>query len=416
MFLNFVYNVHTMQLIRKLQSGLKNIPPFKKAVVAVSGGVDSIVLAYGLKALGYEVVIAHLNHKLRGAESDGDQKFVGDLAKRLGVQFVTKTTDIPKNGNLEENARIIRYEFLEDARKKYKADFIAVAHHLDDQIETVLMHMARGAGLRGQVGMQYQNGNIIRPLLGIKRQEILDYAGEQKLEYRTDSSNGDLSYDRNFWRHMVIPYLKNNIHRLGERIMKISATAKKQLESISKKADAWARKNISENTFGCEAFNKLDIELKSETLIKLIGPKDLYASALNELIDLIEAGHSGRKMVVKNLTFIIEHGNVFVSGQQEKTELPKTKITVSGIKWGQWKIKSKGGKTLFVRQWKAGDRFIPSGMKGSKKLQDFFTDKKIPLHERGQIPVIVDENDVIISVGNLRFAQGAENSIQIINH
>lgn len=405
-----------MQLIRKLQSGLKNIPPFKKAVVAVSGGVDSIVLAYGLKALGYDVIIAHLNHKLRGAESDEDQKFVGDFAKRIGVQFVTKTADIPRNGNLEENARNIRYEFLEDARKKYKADFIAVAHHMDDQIETVLMHMARGAGLRGQVGMEYRNGNIIRPLLGIKRQEILDYAEEQKLEYRTDSSNGDLSYDRNFWRHMVIPYLKNNMPKLGERILKISATAKKQLESISKKADMWIGKNISENTFGCEAFSKLDDGLKSEILIRLIGPKDLYTSALNELIDFIKTGHSGRKMVVKNLTFIIEHGNVFVSGQQKKTELPKTRITVSGIKWGQWKIKSKSGKTLFVRQWKAGDRFIPSGMKGSKKLQDFFTDKKIPLHERGQIPVIVDENDAIISVGNLRFAQGAENSIQIINH
>ena len=405
-----------MQLIKKLQSGLKNIPPFKKAVVAVSGGADSMVLTYGLKALGYDVVITHLNHKLRGAESDADEKFVGDFAKRVGVKFVTKTVDIPKNGNLEENARIIRYEFLEEVRKKYKADFIAVAHHLDDQIETVLMHMARGAGMRGQVGMEYQNGNIIRPLLGIKRQEILDYIAEEKLEYRTDSSNGDLSYDRNFWRHMVIPYLKNHMSGLGERIMEISATAKKQLESISKKADVWIGKNISENTFSCKTFNKLDIELKSEILIKLLGPKDLYTSALSELIDLIKTGRSGRKMIVKGLTFTIEHGNVFIGKQEEETKLPKTRITLSGIKWGQWKIKSTSGKTLFARQWKAGDRFIPSGMKGSKKLQDFFTDKKIPIHERGQIPVIVDENDVIISVGNLRFAQGAENSIQIINY
>jgi tRNA(Ile)-lysidine synthase len=406
-----------MDLIKKLQSGLKNIPPFKKVVVAVSGGADSVVLAYWLKALDYDVIIAHLNHKLRGAESDEDQKFVGDFAKRLGVRFVTKTVDIPKNGNLEENARIIRYEFLEEVRKKHKADFIAVAHHLDDQIETVLMHMARGAGLRGQIGMEYQNGNIIRPLLGIKRQEILDYAREQKLEYRTDSSNGDLSYDRNFWRHMVIPYLKNHLSGLGERIMKISATAKKQLESISKKADVWIRKNISENTFRCKTFNKLDDELKSEILIKLIGPKDLYTSSLSELIDLIKTGRSGRKMIVKGLTFIIEHGNVFIGKQEEKTELPKTRITLSGIKWGQWKIKSKSGKTLFARQWKPGDRFIPSGMKGSKKLQDFFTDNKIPLHERGRIPVIVDENDDIMAVGNLRFSEKAKSlKFDVLKH
>ena len=399
-----------MDLTKKLQSGLKNIPPFKKAVVAVSGGADSVVLAYGLKALGYDVIIAHLNHQLRGSESDDDQKFVGDFAKRLGVQSVTKTADIPKNGNLEERARIIRYEFLEDARKKYKADFVAVAHHLDDQIETVLMHMARGAGLRGQVGMEYQNGKIIRPLLGIKRQEILDYAEEQKMEYRTDSSNGDLSYDRNFWRHMVIPYLKNHMSGLGERIMKISETAKKCLVLISKKAEVWTNKHIAENRFSREVFNKTDADIKSEIFIRLLGAKDLYADIVGKLVDFIQTAQSGRKMTVKNLTFFTEHDYIFISGQEEKTELPKTKITVSGIKWGQWKIKSKSGKTLFARQWKPGDRFIPSGMKGSKKLQDFFTDKKIPLHERGQIPVIVDENDVIISVGNLRFAQSAKNS------
>jgi tRNA(Ile)-lysidine synthase len=398
-----------MDFIKKLKFGLVKISPFKKAVVAVSAGADSVVLAFALKKLGYEIVIAHLNHQLRGEESDGDEEFVKNMAKDLGVKCEVKKVNIEKTGNLENNARAVRYDFLEEARIKHKADFIAVAHHLDDQIETVLMHMARGAGLRGQRGMEYQSDTIIRPFLGIKRQEILNYASEQGLKYRTDSSNGDLSYDRNFWRHLVIPYLKNQMPGLGIKIQKISEQANKKLTVISKKAGDWVSKYFTDNQFGRDKFNNLSDEIKSEILIRILGANDLYAKDLNALSDFIKTSQSGRRMKVKDLTFFIEHGNVIIGEEMRKKDLPKAKITVEGIKWGEWKIKSADSLNLYVRQWKQGDRFVPSGMSGHKKLQDFFTDKKIPRHLRNQIPIIVNGKGDIIAVGNLRRSDVGKN-------
>ena len=394
-----------MDFIKKLKSGLEKISPFKKAVVAVSAGADSVVLVFALKKLGYDVVIAHLNHQLRGEESNGDEEFVKKLAKEWGVKCETKKVLIEKTGNLENNARAVRYDFLETVRKKHDADFVAVAHHLDDQIETILMHMARGAGLRGQRGMEYQSGVIVRPFLGIKRQEILDYAAEQGLPYRTDSSNGDLSYDRNFWRHLVIPYLKNQMPGLGGKIQKISECANKKLTAISKKAGDWVSEYFIDNQFSRDKFNNLSDEIKSEILIRILGANDLYAKDLNTLSEFIKTAQSGRRMTVKNLTFFIEHENVLVCQGQKTEVLPKSKITMKGIKWGDWSIRSTSPGNLFARQWKPGDRFTPSGMKGSKKLQDFFTDSKIPRHLRNRIPVIVDENDTIICVGGMRFSE-----------
>ena len=398
-----------MDFIKKLKFGLEKISPFKKAVVAVSAGADSVVLAFALKKLGYDIVIAHLNHQLRGEESDRDEEFVKKLAKDWGVKCETKKVRIEKTGNLENNARTTRYDFLEEAREKYKADFIAVAHHLDDQIETILMHMARGAGLRGQIGMEYRSGVIVRPFLGIKRQEILNYAVEQELRYRTDSSNGDLSYDRNFWRHLVIPYLKNQMPGLGGKIQKISECANKKLTAISKKAGDWVSEYFIDNQFSRDKFNNLSDEIKSEILIRILGANDLYAKELNMLSDFIKTAQSGRRMTVKNLTFFIEHENVLVCQGQKTEVLPKSKITMKGIKWGDWSIRSTSSDNLFARQWKPGDRFTPSGMKGSKKLQDFFTDSKIPLHKRKQIPIIVNEKGDIIAVGNLRRSESGKN-------
>ncbi|MBU0577459.1 tRNA lysidine(34) synthetase TilS [Patescibacteria group bacterium] len=411
-----------MNFTKSVQSGLKKIPPFKKVVIAVSGGVDSVVLAHVLLQLDYDVVIAHLNHKLREEESDADEQLVRNLAKEWGVECVTKKATIPKTGNLENNARQIRYQFLEEVRNKHNADFIAVAHHLNDQIETILMHMARGAGLRGQIGMEFQSGNIIRPLLDVKRLDVVNYAKENNLPYRTDRSNYDLSNDRNYWRHLVIPYFRGA--NLAKKIQSISKKAKEKLETISKKSDGWVRENMENsrtnprlaglrrnsvrgNQFNRSEFNKLSDDLKSEILIQILGAKDLYQKSINRLLDFIENGKSGRQLTVKNKDFFIEYDNILLGVRTPS--LPTAKITAKGIKWGVWKLKSdKSG--LYVRAWKKGDRFQPSGMKGSKKLQDFFVDSKVPRHLRHQIPIIVDKNDIIVSVGDLRLAEGVKNS------
>jgi tRNA(Ile)-lysidine synthase len=397
-------------LIRNIQKGLRRIKPFKRVVVGCSGGADSVVLAHALKKLGYEIVIAHLNHQLRGTESDADEKFVKDLAKNWGVSYATEKRPIPKTDNLENNAREIRYAFLEDIRQKYKADYIAVAHHLDDQIETVLMHMARGSGLRGQIGIKYQKDRLVRPMLNVTRSEILDYAKKNGLKYRTDESNNDLSFDRNLWRHLVIPYLSNTIKGLGLKIKDINKKADVRLENVSKKADSWIKKYLIDDSFKRAQFNGLADDIKAEILIQILGAKDLYATSLGRLMDFIKSGQSGKKLEVKDKVFFIEHDNIFVREKSfELLKLPKAKITVKGVKWGAVTIKSKYGQPLYARQWQPGDKFRPKGMNGTKSVQDFFTDEKIPRSRRYQIPIIVNKKGDIMAIGDLRLAEGAEN-------
>jgi tRNA(Ile)-lysidine synthase len=417
-FYYLLYNAYAMHLLKTIKSALRKIRPFRRVVIGVSGGADSVALAHALKTLGYEIIIAHLNHRLRGAESDADEKFVKDMAKSMGVVCVTKKSLIPESGNLENNARDIRYAFLEEVRKKYKADHVATAHHMDDQVETVLMHMARGSGLRGQIGIKYQNGRLIRPMLDVKRTEILDYAGKNCLEYRTDESNSDLSLDRNLWRHLVIPYLGNEMPGFYKKIKNIGRRADSRLKNISDKADKWIKKYFTgdsavtsseECSFRRAQFSKLADDVKAEILIRILGAKDLYGASLNRLMEFIQSGKSGRKLEIKNRMFFIEHDSVLIRGKSFKIpELPKMRITVSGIKWGEITIKSGYGQALYARQWRAGDRFRPAGMSGTKTLQDFFTDKKIPWSRRSRIPVIVDKNDNIMAVGDMRLADGAD--------
>jgi len=398
-----------MDLLKTLKSTLKRIKPFKKVVVGVSGGADSVVLAHALKKLGYEIIIAHLNHQLRGAESDADEKFVKDLAKDWGVFYSVKMGFIPKEGNLENNARKVRYAFLEDVRKKYNADYIAVGHHLDDQIETVLMHMVRGSGLRGQIGIKYQKDKLIRPMLDIKRSEVLDYAKKNQIEYRMDESNNDLSYNRNFWRHLVTPYLKNKMPDLYKKITDINKKASTRLKNVSKKADDWSKKYFIDSSFKRAQFNRLAEHIKVEILIQMLGAKDLYGTTLSRLVDFTKFGQSGKKLEVKDKVFFIEHDEILVRDKSfTAPKLPKSKITVKGIKWGKITIKSKYGQPIYVRQWKEGDKFQPKGMKGTKSVQNFFVDRKIPKSQRSQIPIIVNEKDNIMAVGDLRVAKGAD--------
>ena len=219
------------ELKAKVKAALKPLPPFKRVVVGLSGGMDSVVLCHVLKSLGYEVIAAHLNHQLRGEEANRDEAFVINLAKAWDLPYVAKKAVIPEEKNIENSARHLRYSFLEAERTAYQADFIAVGHHFDDQIETILMHEQRGSGLRGRCGMRLLKGKILRPFIDIPRRELAAYATEQKLEYVNDSSNLDISLERNRLRHEVIPELKK-IAGFEEKMRQISRTASDKLDLL----------------------------------------------------------------------------------------------------------------------------------------------------------------------------------------
>ncbi len=394
-----------MNLAKVIQSGLDRLPEKGRIVVACSGGVDSVALLHLLKSAGCDLVVAHFNHGWRGAESDRDQELVQRLAQGWGLPFEIARGKRAAQGNAEDQARRERYLFLEAVRQKHGARWIAVAQHRDDQVETILMHQRRGAGLRGLAGMPFRRGPVFRPLLQVPKADLVLYAKAHALEWREDRSNQDLGLARNRLRQVEIPALKAQDPAFEEKILRKSQEARYALERLEEEAQAWLRKKLKGNAFCREAFAALSSDLQGEALIQLLGPVDLYRSTLSRLRNWIQQGHSGTRLTVKGRTFWLEQESVFLEPAcRQLLPLKKIRLTRKEAQWGSWRISNMTGEVLFARPWQPGDRFRPSGMRGSKKVQDFFTDAKIPKRLRPGIPLIVNEKNDIISIGPLRFS------------
>jgi len=383
-----------------------NIAKSQEVVLAFSGGPDSVYLLYKLLELNHcKVIVAHFNHQLRGKDSDLDEKFSKNIAKKHNLLFETDSFDIKKYAkknslNLEEAARIKRYEFLRRVKAKHKASLILTAHHANDNLETFLLNFLRGAGLSGLKSMQLINKNIFRPLLYTSKNEILDFLNENKIKFRKDKSNNDVKLSRNKLRLEVIPKLEEiqpdlinvfnrNIQNINEAHELIKNRT--QNDPLTKQILL----NLYENLYG--------------------STKNLTSKQIEKCLKLIKDKKTGKKA---------EFGKDFylsIIPKKNPNPIKKQELKAPGItnfEYGeiQTKLKktppkkgiyfdySKLKLPLYIRGKVDGDRFSPFGLKGSKKLQDFFTDKKIPKHERSKIPVITDKNNEIIAVGDLTFS------------
>ncbi len=380
-----------------------------KIIVAFSGGPDSVYLLYKLIGLNHcKIILAHFNHKLRGKDSNLDEKFAVNTANKFKLEFESDSFDIKKYAkenslNLEEAARIKRYEFLNKIKKKHNANFIITAHHADDNLETFILNFIRGAGLKGLKSMQLINKDIFRPLLYTSKEEIIDYLKKNKIKFRVDKSNSDNSFTRNKLRNEIIPKLKEiqpdlikisnrNLQNFNEVHTLINNRANK--DTLTKQILLSVYENIygSTQNFSTSQLEKLlKISKNKKTGKKAEFGKDFYLTSTSKSIELMP----------KSKSTLIKKNKIKTPGitKYEFGEI-KCRLTNKIPKSGIYVDYSKLKLPLYIRSKIDGDRFSPFGLKGTKKLQDFFTDKKIPKHKRSQIPIITDKNDKIIAIGN----------------
>ncbi len=427
-----------MNLIEKVKAAIERenlIPEVTRVVAGVSGGADSVALLHVLHRLGYPLTAAHLNHSIRGADADADEAFVKALCKKLGVECVTAKNDVPalakeKGVSIEMAAREARHEFfrsITSGRKPQASGLpIALAHHADDQLETFFLRIARGTGSGGLSGMksfQYLEGlTLIRPMLGIRRAEIIQWLEKEKIEWREDATNTDETISRNFIRHQLLPLFGKLNDRAAENLLRtmdilreeddfLSATAELEMDELHSQPKAVQRRIVQRWLIDHGAKPDFD------SIEKVIG----FAA---------ETGGS-RSLDLEGLRIVNEYGTLRAeAGRAVPSEPPvrspagkrtarrsvptKENIRIEegvGILRGPWcasvSLAKVAGRKVTVRTAQPGDRMEPYGMECSKKLQDVFTDLKIPKAQRENWPVVECGGEIIWLPG-YRIARGWE--------
>ncbi|WP_432667495.1 tRNA lysidine(34) synthetase TilS [Wukongibacter baidiensis] len=444
-----------MGIIEKVLKTIKNHKLIEKnegVVVGVSGGPDSICLLHLLwrlcEELSLKIFVVHLDHQFRGIEAKKDAEYVEEICEKIGVKSYIFSYDVNKYSKekgitFEEAGRELRYKLFDKVAKETGATKIAVAQNRNDQAETVLMRLMRGSGLEGLTAIGYKrDGKIIRPLLDITRQEIEDYCEENNLKPRIDKTNLETIYTRNKIRLELIPYIENNFNsRVIDALWRSSNLLRDDSDYLAKAA-AKELKNITisnnSNNYSLdlEKFGMLHISMKRRVLRRVIDEvkgnlKDISLKHIEGIIKLTNRNNVGSKIDLPG-HIIVELGYNSIDVKTEKfikekiknrdfeyklymdetTPLEalnasmKVEIVSSSDRHNSTEgrntifldyDKVKGG--LFIRNRKDGDKFQPLGMKGTKKIKDYFIDQKIPKEIRNEIPILCDEKGIIWIVG-----------------
>ncbi|WP_264529300.1 tRNA lysidine(34) synthetase TilS [Flavobacterium sp. N502540] len=414
-------------MLSKFQNHLALRFPFledKKLFLAVSGGLDSMVLLHLFQQLPFEITVLHCNFQLRGLESFGDQDFIQKYCDENGIsifstQFDTEAFAKDYKLSTQVAARELRYNWFYELLETENFDYIVTAHHADDNLETFIINLTRGTGLDGLTGIPEQNDKIVRPLLPFSRAEILEYAKQNNILWREDSSNASNKYLRNKIRHDLVPILKEinpNFLNAFQKTQEYLQESQEMVEDASIMIYQQVAKEEGE-----------DIHFDLNQLKKLPNYKSyLYQwlnefgfAAWNDIYDLVE-GQSGKQVfsadfrLLKNRDTLIlspiselEENEVFEIGAEEKDVNFPLKLRLCQVD----DITIDSNKAIFVdaekirfplilRKWKEGDVFHPFGMKGkSKKLSKLFKDEKISLIEKEKIWILCSDNQIVWVIG-----------------
>ena len=394
----------------------------KKLLVAVSGGMDSMVLVDLFQKLKFDFTLAHCNFQLRGAESDGDENFVAAYAKLNNIAcFITKfdTSNYSKENKLSTQvaARNLRYNWFNEILEQEKFDYIVTAHHADDVAETFMINLSRGTGLDGLTGIPSQNGNIIRPMLPFSRKEIENYVLENKLKWREDSSNASDKYLRNKIRHHIIPVFKeinesflqsfqNTLEHLNQEQSLINDAVQMVYEKVVSEENQQLKINISAL-----------LHYKNHKAYLYQWLNKYGFSAWNDVYNLIEA-QSG-KQILSEKYILLKDRDFLILSKKEKTNFEeivihsiteKPNFPLKLTLCNQSDISNQMKNVIFVdenkiqfpltiRKWKEGDYFYPTGMQGKKKVSKFFKDEKFTLFQKQDTWILESNNQIVWIIG-----------------
>lgn len=413
-------------MLQKLENHIANHFSFlkgKKLLIACSGGVDSVVLASILHELQYTIGLAHCNFSLRGKESDGDEVFVMNLAGKLDIPIFSETFDTKayaKEHKLSTQvaARELRYTWFEQLLQGFKYDYVLTGHHLDDDLETFLINLSRGTGLKGLTGIPDVNNTIVRPLLIFGSEEIVSYAKKNNLYWREDSSNKSVDYLRNKLRIETIPKYKEAAPGLLQSFQK----SRNFLENSQQLVDDYmvlvSNLVITEFSEGYQiAIKKLqELPNTAALLFELLHPFGF--TDFPSLLELLTA-QSG-KQVFSSSHRLLKDRDLLLLTENPGSASDKEEVSEFVITENQTKIdkpiplefnptqgigditkntvyvdKDKLNYPLKLRRWHKGDVFQPLGMKGKKKLSKFFKDEKLSLVAKEKIWILCSGNEIV---------------------
>ncbi|MDO4949432.1 MAG: tRNA lysidine(34) synthetase TilS [Bacteroidales bacterium] len=395
------------QVVKHFIESMQICSPSDRLIIALSGGADSVALLRVMLQLGYHVHCVHCNFHLRGDESDRDEHFVRQLCQQLGVDlsvehFDTRQYAANHHLSIEMAAREQRYARFEEIRLQIGAQFIAVAHHKDDSVETMLLNLVRGTGINGLIGIKPKNGTIVRPLLCVGREQILQYLHTLHQAFVTDSTNLHDDFQRNKIRLSVLPLLKEINPSLTDSLTETASHLRDVAIIYNKVLEEKRTLFVHDNTLCLDLLRTEDCA--SALLFEMLRSYGFTATQCNNML----GASQGSRFYSVEWQALIDRNRLLLKPKGNTVPLPQLHVEVVEI-GDDFVIPRKKELAcldadklrlpLQVRRWQQGDKFVPFGMHGKKLISDYLTDRKFSQYQKEQTFVVCSKGEIVWIIG-----------------